>query len=171
MLIPSAIALVLWALNYQKQKRTKEFLQVLQERPEVRRRKFDRLDQRMRMRKKRRWDRIVQTIQREEEPKEFHESRDYRQMQQVLHKRLDRLPHRYQYVRDRVMSQEASMMDTTREPEDILIRGHTHVVIDGDNNEYNPGGWVEEARYCILTIDYDGTVRLESCRKAPTPSS
>lgn len=170
LLAVSFISLVLWFANYQKHQKTKEFLEVLQQPPKTRRKEFKRLDERMKRRKRRRWDRAVQTLQRREPEAEFPGSRDYRQMQQVLHKRLDRLPGRYQAYRDEIMKQQEILAVQSLEPQDILIRGHTHIVIDGENNEYNPGGWVEEATYCILTIGTEGNIQLEQCKRSPTPS-
>lgn len=169
-LILTSAAFLRWTLNYQKQKKTKEFLEVLQERPAIRRKRFEQLDERMKMREQGRIDKIIQTVQRPEGPVEFHQSRDYRQMQQVLQKRLDRMPDRYQNVQEQILRQKEIIMLKSRDPEDILIRGHSHIVVNGENNEYNPGGWVEESRFCILTIDTQGEVRLEICRKAETPS-
>lgn len=170
LLAVSSISLVIWFANYQKHLKTKEFLEVLQQPPKTRRKEFKRLDERMKRRKRRRWDRAVQTLQRREPEVEFPGSRDYRQVQQVLHKRLDRLPDRYQAYRDEIMKQKGILSMQSLEPQDILIRGHTHIVIDGENNEYNPGGWVEEATYCILTIDPEGNIQLERCKRAPTSS-
>ena len=42
------------------------------------------------------------------------------------------------------MKQQEILAVQSLEPQDILIRGHTHIVIDGENNEYNPGGWVDK---------------------------
>lgn len=158
----TAIVSVLWFLNYRKHRKASRFLEFLQKPPKEREEDSKIIDAKLEP-KLRSWEKVF----RSREKPNVVDSGDYRDIQQVLHQRLGRLPELYKAKRDEILNQKPRTLPV--KTQDILVRGHTHELIPGKNNEYNPGAWVENYQYCILLINHQGDVNMSNCATATPP--
>jgi len=77
-------------------------------------------------------------------------------------KMIEQIPQEYQHIAENLPRLDEIVI-APHPTTPIRIVGHTHHLVEGDDNTWNPGAWVEGSMCGILTISDNGDIDMHSC--------
>ena len=87
-------------------------------------------------------------------------------------KMIQQIPQKYRHIAEKLSTSDDILMEedfrTSKVP--IKVIGHTHHLVEGDNNTWNPGAWVEGSPCRILAISNEGKIYMPTCVLKPVRS-
>ena len=130
---------------------------------------------------------IIRRLTESTEKKLYHTMRKTpsKKKKEVLRKLIARKPNREKMIKqipeefqqiaknlstlDEIPIEDVSRVSMTSTTP-IKILGHTHHLVEGENNTWNPGAWVEGSPCRILAISNEGKIYMPTCVLKPVRS-